>query len=58
MAEKLKKLKATKKAAKELTDKEKLFYFFITSVDMDKEQKKMFKLKSEQLSLIIDQYDK
>lgn len=47
----------TKKANDELSDKEKIFYGLLTTLDLDKEQRKMFKLKVKELENITDQYE-
>jgi len=57
LSAKMKKLKATKKAASELNEKDRLFYTLLTTIDLTKEQKKLFKIKSEELNNIVGQYD-
>lgn len=57
ITEKFKRLKMTKKANDELSDKEKIFYGLLTTLDLDKEQRKMFKLKVKELENITDQYE-
>lgn len=54
----MKKLRATKKAQTELTEEEKVFYNFLLAVNLDKDQKKFFKLKAEELMLIAEEYEK
>ena len=58
ISEKLKRLKATKKASNELSDPEKVFYNLILAIDLDKEQNKMFKLKNKEMSNLLDQYER
>lgn len=57
IAEKMKKLKATKKAQLELCEEEKIFYNFLLAVNLDKEQKKQYKVKCDELTKLADEYE-
>lgn len=52
----MKKLKSTKKAAYELNDQDKLFYEFLVSIGLNKDQKREFKERCEELDVISEQY--
>lgn len=52
----MKKIKCTKKALSELKEEDRLFYEFLIKIDMDKEQKKLFKEKSVELEAITQKY--
>lgn len=55
-SEKLKRLKSTKKAISELENVDKVFYEFFLSLNLTKEQRKEFKVKSIELDEISEQY--
>lgn len=52
----LKKVKATKKALAEMEPKDKLFYEFLAKLDLNKEQKKIFNDKCDELDKIAEKY--
>jgi len=56
LAQRIKKLKATKKAATELSEEDRLFYEFITKINLTKEQRRLFKGKTEELEEISLKY--
>lgn len=52
----LKKVKATKKALAEMQPDDKLFYQFLATLDLDKDQKKIFNDKCDELDKIAKKY--
>lgn len=54
----MKKLRATKKASSELEEKEKLFYEFLTSLNLSREQKRLLKGNALQINEISFEYEK
>lgn len=54
--ERMKKLKATKKAAAELNDQDKIFYELLITIGLTKDQKKDFRGLRSELDTITDQY--
>lgn len=54
--ERMKRLKATKKAANELNEADKLFYEFLISIGLTKEQSSKLKGLNNDLDVITEQY--
>ena len=54
----MKKIRSTKKALAELNEEDRIFYEFISKINLSKEQKKLFKEKSIELDSICQKYKK
>lgn len=52
----MKKIKSTKKALSEIKEEDRLYYEFLVKLNMNKDQKKVFKDKSIELESITQKY--